>query len=231
MRVPATGLSRSSSGKILLVSDSTTTLRARDKRRQRCPVCKARGAECFCSRLPRVPSPLPLLILQHVKERFSQSNTGNLLPLVLEGCTLASYGDPGRPLATNPILDDAMDPIVLFPLPDSPVISRDDLESSSARGPGLVVLDATWRQARRMLTRVPVLRRLRFRRLPEGAAPRWRLREPTSLGQVGTAEAVAWALEAMGFVEAAKSVWDALDLVGHHVLSTRGRRNRPLFPD
>ncbi len=171
------------------------------------------------------------MILQHVKERFSQSNTGNLLPLVLQGCELLSYGDPGRPLATDPILDDAMNSLVLFPLPDIPVISRLDLERSSTHRPGLVVLDATWKQARRMLTRVPVLRCLRFRRLPDNATPRWRLREPTCPGQVGTAESVAWALEALGFVEAARSVWDALDLVGHHVLRTRGRRSSSLARD
>lgn len=195
-----------------------------DARKQRCTVCKARPAECLCGALQRVPAPLPLRLLQHARERFSQSNTGNLVWRVLVGTTIVRVGDSERPLQPDATFDASLDPLVLFPLPDVPVIGPEDALPAAGRAPALIVLDGTWRQARRMSRRIPGLRRLRFRRLPDIAEPRWRLREPTRPGQVSTAEAVAWALERLGFRQAAEAMWDAIDLVARRVLLIRGRR-------
>ncbi len=58
----------------------------------------------------------------------------------------------------------------------------------------LVVLDATWSQARRMFRKLAVLRGLPILRLPERPMPDARLRESPAPGKVSTIEAIAGAL-------------------------------------
>jgi DTW domain-containing protein YfiP len=58
----------------------------------------------------------------------------------------------------------------------------------------LVVLDATWSQARRMFRKLSALRGLPVFRLPDVPVPAARLRNSPGAGQVSTIEAIASAL-------------------------------------
>src|SRR5690606_12564184 len=58
----------------------------------------------------------------------------------------------------------------------------------------LIVLDATWSQARRMYRKLDALRGLPILRLPELPMPSGRLRESPGPGRVSTIEAIARAL-------------------------------------
>src|SRR5690606_12868333 len=58
----------------------------------------------------------------------------------------------------------------------------------------LIVLDATWSQARRMYRKLQWLRGMPILRLPEEPMPRARLRESPGPGRVSTIEAIARAL-------------------------------------
>jgi DTW domain-containing protein YfiP len=74
--------------------------------------------------------------------------------------------------------------------PEGPVV-----ETPIASPPrALVVLDATWSQARRMYRKLEALRGLPILRLPDAPMPAARLRESPAPGRVSTIEAIARAL-------------------------------------
>ena len=83
----------------------------------------------------------------------------------------------------------------------------------------LVVLDATWAQARRMLQRIPELQTLPRVSLPGGLAER--LRQPTVKGGMSTIEALAAALDLLGDVAAARALDPTWRLAVERGLSLR----------
>ena len=90
--------------------------------------------------------------------------------------------------AKLPALDGAW---LLFP--EGPETSSPIAEPPRA----LVVLDATWSQARRMFRKLDALRGLPILRLPEAPMPVQRLRESPAPGKVSTIEAIARALRVL----------------------------------
>ncbi len=123
------------------------------------------------------------MIVRHHLETWRSSNTGRLAHLALPNSELVDYG--GQRPAEMPALDGAY---LVFP------------EGEPARGCpepapcALVVLDATWSQARRMYRKLDALRGLPTLRLPDAAMPAARLREAPAPGRVSTIEAIARAL-------------------------------------
>jgi len=167
-------------------------------REKRCPGCRLMRRLCICAELPRAGIPLELIVLQHPAEANSLSNTGLLASRVLE---------PARVLAEPD--DQALAPpgLLLYPRPGAAPLSPDHLSGAGR----LVVLDATWRRARRMFRRIDALRKLETVAVT-GVEPRWILRRPPGPGRLNTAEAVAGALSALGLDEAAAALHRALDL-------------------
>jgi tRNA-uridine aminocarboxypropyltransferase len=164
-----------------------------------------------------------VLVIQQARERKSQSNTGALLAKVLANSKLVLHGLRGALADLSDLEDPRSDAVVLFPVHDVPVVSNESVPEVPGRRRILVVLDATWPQARRMSQRIRQVRRLPFVRLPDGAAPRFILRKPRRPGFLATAEAVALALHLLGEATAAAAVRDGLSTVVRTVLEERGR--------
>ena len=137
-------------------------------------------AACLCADIPAVATRTRVVIVRHVLERHRSSNTGRLAHLALPNSALVDHG--GREPATLPPLDGAY---LLFPV--------GDVATEVPPVQQLVVLDATWSQARRMYRKLDALRGLPTLRLP-ASAWRPRLREAPSLDRVSTIEAIAAAL-------------------------------------
>jgi DTW domain-containing protein YfiP len=115
---------------------------------------------------------------------FRASNTGRLAHFALPNSELVDHGG-ARGSAKLPALDDMW---LLFP--EGP-ITQVPIEHPPR---ALVVLDATWSQARRMFRKLQALRGLPILRLPEAPMPAARLRESPAPGKVSTIEAIARAL-------------------------------------
>jgi DTW domain-containing protein YfiP len=135
-----------------------------------------------------VRAPFRLLILRHVSERPRLSNTGLWAALAVEGARLLEHGDP-RPPTDDPELG-AEGAALLFPGPHAP--------TPPWPAPSLLVVpDGSWTQARRMIQRLPALRRLRRLALA-GPPPGPRLRRSLVPDGMSTLEAVAGAMAAAG---------------------------------
>lgn len=150
----------------------------------RCPRCLLQERVCLCAEVPVVATRTRVVIVRHHLERFRSSNSGRLANLALPNSEIVDHGGIGG-FAKLPPLSGAW---LLFPEGEPRTTAPDP-------PPGqLIVLDATWSQARRMYRKLEQLRGLPILRLPERPRPAGRLREAPSADRVSTIEAIADAL-------------------------------------
>ncbi|WNG47633.1 DTW domain-containing protein [Archangium minus] len=162
--------------------------------RPRCDRCNLPQHLCLCAELPRVETRTRILLLQHVVETWKKSNTGRLAALALANSQLLTYG------AQDESLDTALlsEPGTWLLYPDGPTSPPDAPAPKQ-----LVVLDASWSQARRMTQRIPALRTLPRLVLPPPSPGMLRLREPTHPSGMSTLDAIARAVAMLEGPEAA----------------------------
>ena len=134
--------------------------------------------------MPAIATQTRVVIVRHHLEVHRASNTGRLAHQALTNSELIDHGG-ATGSARLPALDGAW---LLFP--EGPVTEAIVGEAPRA----LVVLDATWSQARRMFRKLEGLRGLPLLRLPDAPMPSARLRESPAPGRVSTIEAIARAL-------------------------------------
>lgn len=180
----------------------------------RCPRCYLPTSLCLCAEVPQVPTRTELLVIRHNKEKEKSTNTARIAALALPRCQLLTYGAPGQPF--DPAVIEGPDTWLLFPgnappAPDAPPPRR------------LVVLDGSWGQARRMVQRVPQLRRLPSLTLPPPAPNTRRLRRPPHPEGMSTIEAMAGAVALLEGEEVARPLYALHELMIDRVLASRGR--------
>ena len=164
----------------------------------RCRVCRLHETLCICALVPRLATRTRVVVVMHEAEARKPTNTGSLAVRCLTNGALVALPDrdqPGAPRARALELAPDANAVLLFPALDALPLSRDD--GGGART--LVVPDGTWRQARKMRTRVPGLDALPCVTLPTDAggasAPtQYRLRNEGRPGGLATLEAIARAL-------------------------------------
>jgi DTW domain-containing protein YfiP len=83
---------------------------------------------------------------------------------------------------------------VLFPSPDSKIFSE-ALKPAVQRVQTLILIDGTWRKAKKMWQLNPWLWSLAVSRLEAGSISRYRIRKGSEAGGISTLEAAALALE------------------------------------
>ena len=150
----------------------------------RCPRCLLQQRVCLCADVPTVPTQTRVVIVRHHLERHRSSNSGRLANLALTNSEILDHGGSGGP-AKLASLDGAW---LLFP-------EGEPTEVCPSPPPKqLIVLDATWSQARRMYRKLDALRGLPILRLPDAPIPAKRLRSSPGEGRVSTIEAIARAL-------------------------------------
>jgi DTW domain-containing protein len=160
-----------------MTPSSSRTLASAAVDNARCQTCLYR--RCLCAEVPRVTTRTQIIIVRHRAERHRSSNTGRLAHAALPNSTLVDYQEPLPPLAGAWLL-----------FPEGPVAHAAPVPAPQQ----LIVLDATWSQARRMYRKLGALRGLPILRLPDTAMPAARLRESPAPGRVSTIEAIARAL-------------------------------------
>lgn len=134
--------------------------------------------------MPTIATQTRVVIVRHHREIHRSSNSGRLAHLALPNSEIIDHGVDGQPTKL-PELDGAW---VLFPA------GPPTLERPVPPPKQLIVLDATWSQARKMYRKLDALRGLPTLRLPDAPMPAARLRTSPGEGRVSTIEAIARAL-------------------------------------
>ena len=166
-----------------------------------CFRCYQRREICICPILPTVTTRSEFLILRHIYEAQRPSNTGRLVALAMPNTRIIPCGG-GTRIGLSPIDDEFLRvPGTWLLWPDGTGTQPDisDLTSPDR----VVVIDATWSQARRLYRSTPVLQALPRLVLPEPKRLRDRLREQYRSDGMSTLEAVAAAVAKLEGIETA----------------------------
>jgi DTW domain-containing protein len=186
-----------------------------------CRFCYLRLEYCICSELPRIDTKTEVIIIRHLVEARLTSNTGRLAALCLTNCRLLEYrGD--TPFEASSI--DPLSSVLLYPGTEAPL---------SFVPQRLIVIDATFRQARRMYQRIPILHQTPQLALLAPAVAPMRLRVPPHPDGMSTIEAIAYGL---GIIEDPKLKLPLLDGYARFVERADRQRGRirpevPSFTD
>jgi DTW domain-containing protein len=177
-----------------------------DPGHERCERCLFQRRVCVCAQVPAIETRTRIVIVRHHSERHRSSNSGRLAHLALPNSVLVEHGGPQR---RAPPAGDHDGPAALPPLDGGWLLYPQGEPRATAPEPPprqLVVLDATWSQARRMFRKLDALRGLPVLRLADEPMPVARLRESPGEGRVSTIEAIARALRLLEGDEPARAL-------------------------
>jgi len=153
----------------------------------RCQRCWILETFCICASVPVVATRTEVLVVRHDRESFKSTGTARIAALALPNLRILSFGENSEPAKTDLPAEVGPGTHLLFPTDESApwdgsVVKR------------LVVLDGTWRQTRRMYTKLPSLHSAPRLALPEKSTKVLRLRESKFEAGRSTLEAIAEAL-------------------------------------
>lgn len=183
----------------------------------RCERCRLKRPYCLCPWIPRVETHARFLVVRHALESSRRSNSAHVAALAMPGCEIVEYGRRGEEFA-DPRLER---PGTWLLYPGAPPMP------TGTTPPALVVvLDGSWRQARRMFLRVAALQRLPRLSLPAPSAPPpHRLRRAGPSHAMATLEAIAHAVEHLEGAEAARPLHELFArFVEHGIRNSEGAR-------
>lgn len=175
------------------LANATREFNARGSKVLRCEQCLLPQTDCICSARPTVPSHSAFCFIMYTGECYKPSNTGRLIADVITD-NHAFIWDRTRP---DPALlallaDPRYQPVVVFPQQYANdrqcVTTQVQLQAVTAkRIPLFVMLDGTWREAKKMF-KSPYLATLPVLSVQPVQASDYQLREAAHLHQLCTAE-------------------------------------------
>jgi DTW domain-containing protein YfiP len=155
--------------------------------RPSCAQCHRPERHCLCALIPCLSNRNRVLILQHPSETGHALNTARLAHLGLDNSELLI----GERFESEPWEQSPLPSYVLFPGEGATILQASDVPRQ------LIVLDGTWRKARKLLHLNPELAALPRVCLPAPEPSRYRLRKAPGEGALSTIEAIVQALECL----------------------------------
>lgn len=193
-----------------------------DRDHASCPACRLPGWLCVCGHAPRVETRTPVVLVVHVHDLGRTSNTARLLALAARGVTIVRHGDRhdlADPAAHVPA---GATPVVLYPGHGADPLTP-EFVATLPSPPALVVPDGNWKQASKMVKRLPLLDRAAKVFLPardfEGSA----LRRNRPGHRMSTYEAVVQALGILDGEAIAGPLLDFYRRATDRMLHVRGK--------
>ncbi|MBU3110535.1 tRNA-uridine aminocarboxypropyltransferase [Clostridium lacusfryxellense] len=127
-----------------------------------CNMCGLPIINCICARAPKIKTDANIWILSTEKEFYRPSNTARLLKIINPYSTEIFLWERTKipeKLVSN-LNNEIYDVFLLFPADNSETISRKVEYKSSAKIPVFIIIDGTWKEARKIIRRSPYLETL-----------------------------------------------------------------------
>ncbi|MBT5902025.1 MAG: DTW domain-containing protein [Opitutaceae bacterium] len=159
-----------------------------------CYRCFWPGDLCWCDSLPAVPTRTRFVILMHPKEfKQEKAGTGRLTHLSLPNSEIqVGIEFDAHPAVQRLLVDPKRHVVLLYPGKEAANLSREDVPFELPAGQELVVLvlDATWSCARKMLKLSPSLQRLPRVMFTPSTPSRYVIKQQPFEGCLSTLESV-----------------------------------------
>lgn len=202
--------------------------RARGSFVVRCLGCQLPELNCLCPYRTRAESRARVWLLTHPLEHCKPTNTGRLIRDVLpETRVFTWYRTAPDPELLALLADPRFAPFVIFPDDQPDYAHRVVRMNAVARRqredkvPVFIILDGTWRQARRIFRKSPYLATLPVLPLATERLTSYRLRKPASGAHLCTAEVAVEVLRQAGDVKAAGVLDDYFDVFNDSYAASR----------
>lgn len=191
--------------------NATRNYSARGILAERCERCQLKTSHCICHYRPSGASQVDMVLIMHRDELFKPTNSGRLIADCFPAQThaycwsrlepdpqlLALLQDPGRQCA------------IVFPAGDESDRERlTEIAPNGRKRVTLILLDGTWKQARRMFNLSPWLKELPCLAIDPTERARYVTRNAAFDHYLSTAESAALALAAAGDSSAGGLLFD-----------------------
>lgn len=211
------------------VARSTRPFKARGARVQRCPGCQLAHWACICAQRSTLECGVSFCLLMHAYEPLKPTNTGRLIADCLPDTRAFVWARTEVDPALLAVLaDPRYQPYVVFPgeyaLPEQPVCRS--INPEGGRRPLLIILDATWTQARKMFRKSPYLASLPVLSLHTERLSRYRLRRSSRDDHLCTVEVAAACLELAGEALVAQQLDDYFELFSQGYMASCRQRSQ-----
>lgn len=191
-----------------------------------CLRCYQRREICVCPILPTVKTKAEILILRHIYEAERPSNTGRLVALAMPNSRIIPCGG-GTRIGRSPMDNEFLSiPGTWLLWPDG--VGKHPKERETTPPARIVIIDATWQQARRLYSTIPALRLLPRMVLPAPIRCRERLRKQHRSEGMSTIEAAAAAVALLEGDEVARPLEELYNEVVRRTASLRWRTKKSI---
>ncbi len=210
--------------------------KARGSTVTRCDICRLPALNCLCPYRVQAESLTRFWLITHSLEHLKPTNTGRLIADVLPSTEVFTwYRTAPDEQLLELLADERFAPFVIFP-DDQPDYAdrvvgmeavhdaKDPATGTGARIPVFIILDGTWRQARRIFRRSPYLDGLPVLPLATERETRYRLRKPASKAHLCTAEVAVELLRQAGDGDAGQVLDDYFDAFNDSYGASRRHR-------
>jgi DTW domain-containing protein YfiP len=164
----------------------------------------------------------PLVLIAHIRDLGRASNTVRLLRLAVRDAAVLCHGASPAQTDPAPHVPAGATPVVLFPGHGARPLTP-EFAASLPSPPALVVPDGNWRQASRMVKRLPLLSGAVKASLPERAFAGMAVRRNREGHHMSTYEAVAQALGVLEGDAVAAPLLDFYRRATDRILLVRGK--------
>ncbi|WP_068547125.1 tRNA-uridine aminocarboxypropyltransferase [Thalassotalea crassostreae] len=195
-------------------SISTREFKARGAGVKRCEQCRIDQRYCICSMVKQSPCNAAFLLLMFDDEVLKPSNTGRLIADVIPDTHAFIWQRTQVSEQLQLLLEDEKyQPYIIFPeqyaMPGQVVFTDKPQGGDDGKTPLFIVIDATWRQAKKIFRKSPYLHHLpllSFTNNGQGESSedsRYHVRKTVKEGHLATAEVASKALAMFGFSRSA----------------------------
>lgn len=198
-----------------------------------CELCYQTPENCFCAFIAPVTSRVPFVMIQHWKEQYRSSNTGRLLTLAIPGTPCFTNFNWEQLDAMSRFLE-AYQPYLLYPSPRAVTVTQfQEIQKTSTKPLCVVLIDGTWRQAKRLRQRIATLRMLPCLRLDPEIPSSYQLRRQSKTHHLSTIEAVIQLMKSLDCADV-QPLERLFEILVHRGLQARGKfrkEERPFIWD
>lgn len=188
----------------------------------RCESCFLPLLSCLCSEKPKVKGKAVFWLLTHNDEIYKPTNTGRLIVDVIDGARVFKWSRTDPDLAfIDALSDEQYQPCIVFPSGESYQQRMIVSENLSEKIPAFIILDGTWRQARRMFRLSRYLDDLPVMQPSAAAISRYQLRQSVEEHHLCTAEVAAQMLREVSDDHSADVLDAYFDLFNAEYYATR----------
>ena len=188
---------------------STTTYKSRGQRVVRCELCRLAEKFCICLLAPSVTSNAGFLLLMYDTEVLKPSNTGKLIAdLIPDSFAFLWSRTEVNPEILAVLNDPIWQPMIVFPKAyagEEREIFDNKVTLATGKRPLFIMLDGSWREAKKMFRRSPFLQNLPVvsftPKTPEDTtklSSRYQIRLAANNTELATAEVAAQILSLAG---------------------------------